>query len=259
MQDTNLRVTFIQTNLLWEDIDSNLKMLSQKIEQIGEPTDIIVLPEMFSTGFSMNTEFAQDENGSIFGWLIETSKKYNSVITGSIMFKIDNEYKNRLVWITPDGDYNYYDKRHLFGLAGEDKSYTCGKFRRTIDYKGWKICPLICYDLRFPNWSRNLYHNGSYDYDLLIYVANWPEKRSLAWNSLLTARAIENQCYVVGVNRIGIDRNEILYSGDSGVWNFLGEKISSTTKFESETKTVQLSLDDVYQFRTEFPFILDAD
>ena len=197
-----INVTLIQSDIIWEDKVSNLKNYQNKISQI-ESTDLIVLPEMFTTGFSMNPkDISETMSGETIQWMKSNASKMNSAICGSIIIEEDDKYFNRFIWVNPDGSICQYDKKHLFSFAGEDKNYTAGNEKIIIEYKGWKICPLVCYDLRFPVWSRN-----SEDYDLLIYVANWPTKRKLAWKSLLVARAIENQCYVIGVNRVGKDEN----------------------------------------------------
>lgn len=257
--NNDLHITLVQTRLSWEDTDANLKWLSEKIDGIYQPSDVIILPEMFTTGFSMNTSLAESHAGRAVEWMATMAARSNAVITGSLMFKSDGRYFNRLIWMQPDGHYESYDKRHLFSIAGENQYFSAGSRRLVVIYKGWRICPMICYDLRFPVWSRNICSNGVYDYDLLIYVANWPEKRSLAWKSLLPARAIENQAYVAAVNRIGIDGNQIGYSGDSGVYNYQGEKLSRTERFGDKTETISLAADDLKKFRESFPVLTDAD
>jgi len=203
-----ISVSIIQSDIIWEDRLSNLENYQNKINQI-ESTDLIVLPEMFTTGFSMNPkDISETMSGETIQWMKANASKMNSAICGSIIIEEDDKYFNRFIWVNPDGSIHHYDKKHLFSFAGEDKNYTSGNNKLIIEYKGWKICPLICYDLRFPVWSRN-----SEGYDLLIYVANWPDKRKLAWKTLLTARAIENQCYVIGVNRVGKDTKNY-YSGE---------------------------------------------
>lgn len=254
-----LNITLVQTKLFWEDISANLNWLGDKLSNIHQQTDLIILPEMFTTGFSMNTSLAEKSGSEALKWMAEMAAKYNAVLTGSVMFRSGSHCNNRLIWMQPDGHYESYDKRHLFSMAGENQHYHPGKHRLVVVYKGWKICPLICYDLRFPIWSGNNYHNGSYDYDLLVYVANWPEKRSLAWKSLLPARAIENQAYLAAVNRIGFDGNENSYSGDSGVFNYLGEKLSRTERFGDKTETVSISAEALKTYREHFPSLHDAD
>ncbi len=263
----DLKITIIQTNLHWENKEINLSLFSQKIADITENTDLIVLPEMFTTGFSMSPQkFAEPMEGMTVNWMKEKAKEKNCVITGSFIFEEEGKYFNRLVWMNVNGSYNTYDKRHLFRMANEDSYYTEGQKKIIVELKGWKICPLICYDLRFPVWSRNkLINVGTtnltphYEYDLLIYVANWPEIRSYPWKTLLPARAIENQCYVVGLNRIGNDGNKIYHSGDSAVINAKGGIISKTKAHEETAETVTLSYSELTSFRKLFPAINDAD
>jgi len=253
----HLKITIIQSDLHWESIEKNLHMFTQKINAVSEKTDLIVLPEMFTTGFSMAPErLAENKNGKTIAWMKEQAAKKGCVITGSIIYEEDKKYYNRLVWMRPDGSYSVYDKRHLFSMANEDKHYTAGNKKIIEEINGWKICPLICYDLRFPVWSRNIKKNI---YDVLIYVANWPERRSHPWKTLLLARAIENQCYVVGLNRVGNDGNEIYHSGDSAVINFRGEIISKTAAQEESTETIHLNYNELDEFRKQFPVLDDAD
>ncbi len=253
----DLTITTIQSNLFWEDIEKNLNMFSEKISVINEKTDLIILPEMFTTGFSMSTEkFAEKMDGRTVSWMKEKAKEKNCVVTGSFICTENDKYYNRLVWAKPSGTYSTYDKRHLFSMAEENKYYTAGDKKIMEKINGWKICPLICYDLRFPVWSRN---TNKHKYDLLIYVANWPERRSHPWKTLLLARAIENQSYVVGLNRVGNDGNEIYHSGDSAVINAKGEIISSTQPNEEKTETITLSYSELQEFRKQFPVLDDAD
>ncbi len=255
MQD--LKITIIQSNLVWENIDLNLEQFSKKISSISEPTDLIVLPEMFTTGFTMQPEkLSESMNGKSVAWMKEQSHKKNCVVTGSFVCEENGKYYNRLVWMKADGSYSTYDKRHLFTMANEDKHYTAGTKKIVEEIKGWKICPLICYDLRFPVWSRNTNSNR---YDLLLYVANWPERRNHPWKILLLARSIENQCYVAGVNRVGNDGNEIYHSGDSALINFKGELISTLPAHEEGIETIALSYADLEEFRKQFPVLDDAD
>jgi predicted amidohydrolase len=253
----DLKVTAIQSELHWENVDENLKMFSEKIVAIPEQTDIVVLPEMFNTGFSMKSEeLSETMSGKAVSWMLEMSKKANAVIVGSLIIKEDNEFYNRLVWVQPNGEINTYDKRHLFRMADEHSHFNAGSERIIIEYKGWKICPLVCYDLRFPVWSRNTSDN---QYDVLVYIANWPAARKAPWSKLLEARAIENQCYVVGVNRVGEDGKGFTYSGNSAIINPKGEPISSIPENENYTQTVNLSLEDLNTFRKVFPVGMDAD
>ena len=208
----NLKITIFQGYLFWENIEKNLQNISLRLSNIREKTDLIILPEMFNTGFTMNAEkLAEPMNGKTMIWMHKMAKEFDCVVTGSLIIKDSDGFYNRLVWMRPDGKYQCYDKRHLFTLAKEDQTYTAGKDKLIVELKGWKICPVICYDLRFPVWLRNV----NEAYDLLIVVANWPERRALHWRTLLPARAVENEAYVIGVNRVGHDGNEIYHSGDS--------------------------------------------
>ncbi len=253
MQD--LSVTLVQTVLHWEDKARNIGMFRRLLDGIEGHTDLVVLPEMFNTGFSMNAKaLAEDTDGPALRWLSETSADLDCVITGSIIFASGGKYFNRLIWMRPDGTFAHYDKRHLFRMAGEHESFAAGSHRLVVELKGWRFCPLICYDLRFPVWSRS---RG--DYDALIFIANWPEPRSLAWKSLLPARAIENQAYVVGVNRIGTDGNGRTYSGDSGVYDPKGELLTVPRPHEKSIETISLSCGDLADFREKFQVALDAD
>jgi predicted amidohydrolase len=248
-----ISVSIIQSDIIWEDKISNLKNYQSKINQI-KSTDLIILPEMFTTGFSMNPKnISETMNGETVQWMKDNASKMNSAVCGSIIIEEDDKYFNRFIWVNPDGSIHHYDKKHLFSFAGEDKNYTAGNEKIIIEYKGWKICPLVCYDLRFPVWSRN-----SEDYDLLIYVANWPTKRKLAWKSLLVARAIENQCYVIGVNRVGKDENNHYYSGESSLVNALGETLYINSHVEETFSTV-ITKYELNKVRNQLPFLNDKD
>jgi len=257
----DLKVTILQTELHWENIDKNLEMLSLKINSIVESTDIIVLPEMFTTGFTMQPEkFSESMNGKAFNWMKEQAQKKNCVITGSFSCEENEKYYNRLVWMKADGTFSTYDKRHLFSMANEHEHYTAGAKKMVEEINGWKICPLICYDLRFPIWSRNRKGTkAEAEYDVLMYVANWPERRNHPWKTLLLARAIENQCYVVGVNRVGLDGNDISHSGDSAIIDFKGEIKSNISAHEVGVETITLSYKELAEFRKQFPVLNDAD
>jgi omega-amidase len=253
----NLHITTIQTHLYWEDVDANLSHFTDKINAIQNQTDIIVLPEMFTTGFTMKPEqLAEEHGGKGLQWMMQKAQEKNCVIVGSISVKENGLFFNRLYWVNSDGSYQQYNKRHLFRMGNEHEYYTAGDQRLIIDYKGWKICPLVCYDLRFPVWSRNRKDNT---YDALIYVANWPEVRSYPWKQLLVARAIENQTYVVGVNRIGEDANQFKHSGDSVVLNPRGETISHILPNNDSIETITLSYQYLQDFRSVFPVMLDGD
>ena len=254
---TDLNITTIQTHLYWENVDANLSHFSNKINAIQNHTDIIVLPEMFTTGFTMKPEvFAEEHGGKGLQWMIQKAQEKNCVIAGSISVKENGLFYNRLYWVNSDGSYQIYNKRHLFRMGNEHNHYTAGDQKIIINYKGWKICPLVCYDLRFPVWSRNTKDNT---YDVLIYLANWPEVRSYPWKHLLIARAIENQTYVIGVNRIGEDGNHIKHSGDSVVLNPRGEIISDIHSNSDAMETTILSYQYLQDFRSVFPVMLDSD
>lgn len=236
-------------------------MLEEKIRSIKETTEIVVLPEMFSTGFSMKPQLlAETMEGEAVQWMKRIAAEKKIILTGSLIIRENDHYYNRLVWMLPNGQYGIYDKRHRFGFAGEDQEYTAGTKRLIASVKGWKINLLVCYDLRFPVWARqsNKAGNGEAEYDIIIYVANWPERRSHAWKTLLQARAIENQCYVVGVNRVGKDGNDIYHSGDSMIVDPLGE-ILYTKKDEEDIFTVTLNKSDLQSIREKLPFLKDAD
>ncbi len=253
MQDIN--ITLVQTALHWEDKPRNLDMFSRLLSRIEGPTDLVVLPEMFNTGFSMNAAvLAETSDGPAVRWLAEKASDLGCVITGSLIFAEGGRFYNRLIWMRPDGTFVHYNKRHLFRMAGEHESFAAGSRRLVTDLKGWRFCPLICYDLRFPVWSRN---RG--DYDALMFIANWPEPRSRAWKSLLPARAIENQACVIAVNRIGTDGNDKAYSGDSGAYDPRGTLLSRTRSHEESIETVTLSGRELMDFREKFQVALDAD
>ncbi len=259
---SQLLVTTIQTALHWEDKAANLAMLEQKIASI-EKTEIVVLPEMFSTGFSMQPEkLAETMDGYTLQWMKKIAAQKRIILTGSIIIEEGGNYYNRLIWMLPTGDYGFYDKRHLFAYAGENDPYAAGVKKLVASVKGWKINLLVCYDLRFPVWSRQPTPVKDEEahglYDVLIYVANWPERRIHAWRSLLMARAIENQCYVVGVNRVGNDGNGIYHSGDSMIIDPLGETLYHQQHTE-DIFTIQFSKDHLDSVRFRFPFWKDAD
>jgi omega-amidase len=258
-----LIITIIQTNLYWEDKTANLQLLEEKINNIKEKTEIVVLPEMFSTGFSMQPEkFAEKMDGETVAWMKKICASKKIILTGSLIIEEYGNYFNRLIWMLPNGQFGYYDKRHRFAFAGEDEKYTAGNKRLIASVKGWKINLLVCYDLRFPVWSRQSNNNKEdereMEFDLIIYVANWPQRRNLAWKTLLQARAIENQSYVIGVNRVGNDGNNIYHSGDSMIINPLGEIIYSKEDDE-DIFTCTLTKENLDEARTKFPFWKDAD
>ena len=304
MQD--LSVTLIQTDLYWENPTANLANLEEKIAQISTQTDLIILPEMFNSGFTMNAKaVAEPMNLTTFKWLRQQAKKANAVVMGSFIVKcstgipsrgVDDTgkdsratledtgrdsratYHNRLIWMRPDGSFEKYDKRHLFRMGNEHLTFTGGTERLIVELKGWKICPLICYDLRFPVWSRQgkgeeerkdieegnvhnsqfITHNSQLNYDLLIYIANWPSARSQVWDTLLQARAIENQSYCIGVNRVGNDGMGLNYSGNSAVIDFKGNQLFYQKELEVIHNQI-LNYQKLIDFRTKFPAYLDAD
>ncbi|MFN7117113.1 MAG: amidohydrolase [Saprospiraceae bacterium] len=250
----NLRVSLVQTFLHWEDKTANLQQLEARLTPLAGHTDLIILPEMFTTGFSMNpAKLAEKMDGTTIQWLATQAQRLDAVITGSFIAEAQGNFYNRLVWMRPDGSFETYDKRHLFTYADEQHYYTPGKQRLVVELKGWKIMPLICYDLRFPVWSRNTEH-----YDLLIYVANFPERRNYAWKSLLVARAIENQSFTIGVNRIGNDGNDIYYAGDSCLIDFSGQVIHQVSHLEN-IFTTSLNYTSQLEFRKRFAFLQDQD
>lgn len=264
MAAANLNITLTQPNLIWENPEENFRLFEQQLENIYQPTDIIILPEMFNTGFSMQSEkLAENHQGKSFNWMVEMAKKYNAAVVGSVITIENNKYYNRLYWVEPNGNHLTYDKRHLFRIANEHHHFSGGNRRLVVEYKGWNIMPLVCYDLRFPIWSRNQFTraNGkaTAEYDLLIYVANWPAPRVHAWSSLLVARAIENQAFVAGVNRVGIDGNEIEYSGGSALINPKGETISQFKPHQNKLETFTINKEELITFREKFPVGLDAD
>jgi omega-amidase len=259
MQD--LKITLIQSDVHWEDIEANLAMFEEKIWQIGATTDVIVLPEMFTTGFSMAApRLAEHMNMRTTKWMRQMADQTGALVLGSYIVTVHERYYNRLVWMEPGGNMKTYDKRHLFRMANEHKTYAQGESMLIGTWKGWRICPLICYDLRFPVWSRNRWDASSkrLNYDLLIYVANWPMIRINAWDTLLRARAIENVSYVVGVNRIGIDGNDIEYNGHSSVISPKGEAIF-TNEGTDASRTLELNAHSLQAFRDRFPAYIDAD
>lgn len=257
---SQLLVTLIQTQLFWEDKVANLAMLGEKIDNLQQKTQVVVLPEMFSTGFSMKPEaLAEKMDGPTIQWMRHVAAEKKIIITGSIIIEEDGKYFNRLVWMLPNGQAGCYNKRHLFAYANEDKHYTAGEQRFIASVNGWKINLMVCYDLRFPVWARQQPEEGKeFAYDVLIYVANWPQKRSLAWKTLLQARAIENQCYVVGVNRVGEDGNGFDYGGDSMIIDPLGEILYHKENNE-DVFTIGLDKKHLDEVRSRFPFLRDAD
>lgn len=258
MQD--LRLTIIQTELHWHEPEANMASLEEKIWQINEETDLIVLPEMFTTGFTMEAAaHAEPMNSRTFRWMKQLAAQTGAVITGSYIVQEGGKYFNRLIWMQPDGEWQAYDKRHLFRMANEHEHFSPGQKIIICEWKEWRICPLICYDLRFPAWSRNrVTAEGQLSYDLLLYVANWPAARIDAWNVLLQARALENLSYVAGVNRVGRDGKGIDYNGYSSLISPKGEIIYQE-KRRQHICTHKLNAAELREFRKKFPTQLDAD
>lgn len=255
MQGEQLHITLVQPDIVWEDKPANLLQYERIIAGINGPKHIVALPEMFSTGFSMAPErLAEPMDGQTVKWMADMAVKNRCILTGSLIIEEDGRYYNRMLWVQPDGNVYVYDKRHLFAYAKEDKHYCRGEKRLIAQVNGWRINLQVCYDLRFPVWARN---QGD-EYDVLLYVANWPEQRSLAWKTLLQARAIENMCYVVGVNRVGVDGKDNHYTGDSSVFGPLGEKIWQSSN-EAACYTVTLEKQVLHKVRENLPFLNDAD
>lgn len=260
---SSLHITLIQSNIYWENKEANLNSWQQKIDALPQHAEVVVLPEMFSTGFSMQTkQLAETMNGPTVEWMRTTTKRKNIVLTGSVIIEENNAYYNRLIWMLPNGAYSYYDKHHLFTYSKEDKYFTPGQKRLIVSVKGWKILLLICYDLRFPVWSSQQIQQTATsiqpEFDVIIYVASWPERRNAAWKSLLQARAIENQCYVIGVNRVGEDGNNIYHSGDSMVVDPLGT-ILYHKEHEEDIAAAVLDREHIDKIRRCFPFWKNAD
>ncbi len=251
-----LIIGLIQSNLHWENIEANLAMFEEKIWQWEKFPDVIALPEMFSTGFTMNAQkFAEPSNSKTFRWMKQMAAQTGSVVCGSYIIVENQKYYNRFFAVYPGGEYKHYDKKHLFSLAGEDESFSAGAERMIFEVKGWRIFPMICYDLRFPVWSRSV----NYNYDVLLYVANWPKPRINAWNTLLQARAIENLSYCVGVNRIGTDGYEADYNGYSGIYNHKGEPLFDTLVDIESAPIAILDKASMQKFRSRYNFMKEAD
>ena len=251
-----LKISIVQTDIAWENKQENLRMLREKLHALRGTTEIVVLPEMFSTGFTMKSrEFAEPVSGITVRILKELAADFQLALCGSFICSERSNYYNRAFFITPEGEEFYYDKRHLFRMGNEAEYFSAGNNKLIISYRGWNICLLVCYDLRFPVWSRNVNN----EYDLLIYMASWPQARRLAWDTLLCARALENMCYVCGVNRIGVDGNKLIYNGGSVVFSAKGEVLASVPDGEEGIETVSLSLISLQQLRDKFPVWKDAD
>ena len=254
-----LSIALIQTDLYWKNKVANLAMLEEKIWGINQKTDLIILPEMFPTGFSMDAfELAEPMNLGVTKWMKQMAAQTGSVITGSVIIQAGGQYFNRLLWVSSDGFIQHYDKRHLFRMADEDKTFSPGEKLPIFSLYGWKICPQVCYDLRFPVWSRNHQKDGEEAYDLIFYVASWPAVRISAWDSLLPARAIENLSYSLGVNRVGDDGNGISYNGHSAAYDFKGAQIAYLGELD-QLQIVTLEAEKLEEYRKKFPAWMDAD
>jgi omega-amidase len=250
----NLQCLLIQSQLFWADAEANRRQLEMIARNQGATCDLIVFPETFTSGFLGDAEADPETmDGATVSWMKGLAKELDSVLCGSVAISSEQGTSNRFLWVQPDGGVEYYDKRHLFSYGGEDRRYVSGEDRRVFHYRGWRICPQVCYDLRFPAWCRN-----RDDYDVLIFVANWPEPRTDAWTALLRARAIENQCYVIGVNRSGMDPRGLKYAGGSAVYDPLGETILDLGSHEG-SGSIMIELAKVNEIRDQLPFQQDAD
>lgn len=255
MSEDTIHIALIQSSLVWENPEENRINFTNQIITITQNVDIIVLPEMFSTGFTMNaSEVAESMHGDTVSWMQKIAQQKHAAIIGSVVIEDDGNYYNRLLFVHPNGEIESYDKRHTFTLAGEHKVYSSGTKKLIVNYKGWKLCPLICYDLRFPVWSRNVE-----DYDVLIYVANWPKVRTNAWDALLKARAIENMSYCIGVNRVGMDGNNNEYSGHSAAYDVLGKKMDTIPEEKEAIEIITLSKTELEAHRSKLNFLNDRD
>lgn len=254
MPTEDLRLALIQVPLYWEDAEANRDFLDQWLNSIA-PVDLVLLPEMFTTGFSMNAAaLAEPLEGPTLAWMKDWAQQLGAVLAGSVIIEEEGHYYNRLIWMPPDGSYSYYDKKHLFSLAGEEKIYSPGKSSLIVEYKTWRINPLICFDLRFPVWCRN-----TRDFDLQLFVANWPKKRRHAWKTLLPARAVENVSYVAGLNRVGPDGNDVAHAGDSAIYDPLGKLLEGATPEKEMVFTTTLSAQELQKTREKFAFLEEQD
>lgn len=251
-----MRITLLQTTLTWENPDANRRRLAEKLEVLAGQTDLVLLPEMFTTGFSMNAAtLAEPMDGPTVRWMQERSGQLGAALCGAFICRENGAFFNRLLFVRPGGDYTVYDKKHLFTLAGEHEHYTAGSRLAAVEWLGWRIRPLVCYDLRFPEWARNA---PEAPYDLLLYVANWPERRAHHWRTLLPARAVENQAYVAALNIVGVDGNGHTYAGDSAVIDFNGQLLAQLHGHEGVV-TVPLERKPLMDFRQKLPFLADMD
>lgn len=251
----NLNIAIFQVDLAWENRDKNLRQFQEEVDRLNGDVDLIILPEMFTTGFSMNaTALAEKMDGKTLKWMQKVAREKKLAITGSVIIEEEGKFYNRLFFVFPDASFKTYDKRHTFTLAKEDQTYTAGNERLVVEYLGWRICPLICYDLRFPVWARN-----TVDYDVLIYVANWPETRIHAWDVLLQARAIENMSYCIGVNRTGKDGNDYQYNGHSCAYDYLGKNLFTPSREQVFSEVFCLDKSKLTETRNKLKFLQDRD
>lgn len=260
MQD-KLHIALLQSDIYWHQTDANLGALEEKIWSIHDAVDLVVLPEMFTTGFTMASQkMSEVMNSKTFRWMKQQAAQTKAVVTGSYIVRDGQQHFNRLIWMRPDGTFDLYDKKHLFRMAGEDERFSPGNKKLITELKGWKICPLICYDLRFPIWCKNIYdqNSGHLQYDILLFVANWPQPRIAAWNSLLRARAIENHCYSVGVNRVGKDGHDVPYNGHSAVYDPKGNEMLLMGSDE-QVSIVSIESAPLLRYREKFPAYLDEE
>lgn len=255
----NLSVALIQSDLYWKDKSSNLSMFEEKIWSIKDKVDLIILPEMFNTGYSMDAhELGEHMNANTGKWMKQMASQTGAVLTGSVIIKDGENFYNRLLWVTPEGEVQHYDKKHLFGMAHEDQHFSPGEKNIIVTLKGWNIMPQVCYDLRFPVWSRNQGVEGRPSYDIIFFVASWPSPRVNAWDALLKARAIENQSYAIGVNRIGVDGNDVPYVGHTSAYDFKGDSVCYLDD-RDEIAIIQLDKEALEDSRARFPFLKDGD
>lgn len=253
--DNNIDLLLIQMQIHWHDAKANCEKISHRLAQDVRPQDIVLLPEMFNSGFSMQPDkVAETMDGETMQWMRSTAEKYQSVLVGSLAIREEQQCVNRMIWMNADGSYQYYDKKHLFRLAGEHQRYHPGQDRVVIEHRGWRFLLQVCYDLRFPVWCRQ----QNMDYDVMLLVANWPDARANAWNTLIPARAVENQCYVAALNRVGSDARDLVYAGDSQVVDYLGKPLCHLGS-ESKNNRVQLDYEQLQQSRQQLPFYEDAD
>lgn len=256
----DLKVAYFQCDLAWEDKQQNFADIESELSKTSESFDLLVIAEAFATGFTDNiVAVSEPAGGETFNWMSRIAKQYNVAVAGSCFVEDAGHYYNRLYWIKPSGEWGYYDKRHLFRIGAECEVMTGGRCKTVFEIKGWRISPYVCYDLRFPIWMRNTYNDGVFDYDLALVAASWPAKRTYVWKQLLVARAIENMAYVVGVNRIGKDANDVAFSGCSMVVNYKGDVLDEVLEGESRLSVVTLSHDKMSAFRERMPFYLDWD